>query len=61
MAVTRPGYANPMTPVIRLEAPVIQVHFVPEGEHVGYNSNFLAERDSVIATVSCGYARRLSA
>lgn len=65
--LTRPGYAlyggnptpgkpNPMRSVIRLEAPVIQVHSVPEGEPVGYNGNWLAARDSRIATISLGYA-----
>lgn len=51
-----PGRKNPMRQVIRLEAPVIQVHRVPAGETVGYSSNFVALRDSVIATLSCGYA-----
>jgi alanine racemase len=65
--LTRPGYAlyggnpvmnapNPMRPVIRLEAPVVQVRAVKAGEIVGYNANFIAARDSVIATISCGYA-----
>lgn len=65
--LTRPGYAlyggnptpgkpNPMRPVIRLEAPVIQVHGVPKSEAVGYNGHWIAARDSHIATVSCGYA-----
>jgi alanine racemase len=51
-----PGRKNPMRQVIRLEAPVIQVLHVPAGETVGYSSNFVATRDSVIATLSCGYA-----
>lgn len=65
--LTRPGYAlyggnptpgrpNPMRPVIRLEAPVVQVRQVPAGEAVGYNSNFRANRPTRIATLSCGYA-----
>lgn len=65
--LTRPGYAlyggnptpersNPMAPVIRLEAPIIQVHAVPAGETVGYNGNWTAARLSRIATISCGYA-----
>lgn len=65
--LTRPGYAlyggnpmphlpNPMQPVIRLEAPIIQTHTVPKGEAVGYNGNWIAKRDSRIATISCGYA-----
>ncbi|MCA3596993.1 MAG: alanine racemase [Methylobacterium sp.] len=66
-ALSRPGYAlyggnptpgrkNPMRAVVRLEAPVIQITPVPAGETVGYNSNFRATRDSLIATLSCGYA-----
>jgi alanine racemase len=51
-----PGRKNPMHAVVRLEAPVIQITPVPAGETVGYNSNFRATRDSLIATVSCGYA-----
>jgi alanine racemase len=51
-----PGRANPMRPVIRLEAPVIAVARVRKGERVGYNGNWTAPRDSRIATISCGYA-----
>lgn len=51
-----PGRKNPMRQVVRLEAPVIQVHRVPAGETVGYSSNFIATHDSRIATLSCGYA-----
>lgn len=65
--LTRPGYAlyggnptpdrpNPMRSVIRLEAPIIQIRHVPKGEAVGYNGNWVAARDSRIATISCGYA-----
>lgn len=65
--LARPGYAlyggnplvgapNPMHQVIRLEAQVVQVRRVMAGETVGYNANFAAARDSVIATISCGYA-----
>ncbi|MCZ8186067.1 MAG: alanine racemase [Beijerinckiaceae bacterium] len=65
--LSRPGYAlyggnpttgrpNPMQPVIRLEAPVVQILDVPAGEAVGYNGRWVARRDSRIATVSCGYA-----
>lgn len=65
--LTRPGYAlyggnptpgqpNPMQPVVRLEAPIVQILPVPEGESVGYNARWTARRPSRIATVSCGYA-----
>lgn len=51
-----PGKPNPMQPVIRLESSIVQIHTVLKGERVGYNGNFLATRDSRIATISCGYA-----
>ena len=51
-----PGQPNPMREVIRLEAPVVQINRVPTGESVGYNHNWIAARDSRIATISCGYA-----
>lgn len=51
-----PGKPNPMKPVIRLEAPIIQITPVKAGETVGYNGNFIATRDSRIATISVGYA-----
>lgn len=65
--LARPGYAlyggnplvgapNPMQPVVRLEAQVVQVRDIKAGEIVGYNANFAARRDSRIATISCGYA-----
>lgn len=51
-----PGRENPMRPVIRLDAPVIDVRTVPKGESVGYNAQWTAPRDSRIAVVSVGYA-----
>jgi alanine racemase len=51
-----PGQSNPMHPVIRLEAPIIQINAVPKGEALGYNGNWIAARDSRVATLSCGYA-----
>lgn len=52
----QPGHPNPMQPVVTLEAPIIQLRKVPAGETVGYNQRWTARRDSVIATVSVGYA-----
>jgi alanine racemase len=65
--LTRPGYAlyggnptpgqpNPMHPVVRLEAPIIQLRLVETGDHVGYNAQWTAKRPSLIATISLGYA-----
>ncbi len=63
----RPGYAlyggnptphlpNPMQPVVRLRASLIQVRSVPANTQVGYNGVWQAPRDTRIATVSLGYA-----
>lgn len=51
-----PHQANPMRPVVRLDAPIVQVRAVPKGETVGYNGRWTAKRDSVVAIVSAGYA-----
>ncbi len=65
--LTRPGYAlyggnptpgqpNPMQPVVRLEAPILQIRLVEAGDTVGYNAAWTAKRRSRIATLSIGYA-----
>ncbi len=51
-----PGRPNPMRPVLRLTARVLQLRHVPAGEPVGYNGIWVAPRPSRIATVSVGYA-----
>ncbi len=51
-----PGRPNPMRPVVRLRARVLQVREVAAGEGVGYNAQWTAARPSRIATVSVGYA-----
>ncbi|MFQ8430327.1 alanine racemase [Amaricoccus sp. W119] len=43
-------------PVVRLALPVIQTRAVEPGEAVGYGAAWIAERPSVVATVSGGYA-----
>lgn len=52
----QPGRPNPMRPVVRLEAPVIQTREVPAGAQVGYNATWTASRPSRLATLSLGYA-----
>lgn len=52
----QPGRPNPMRPVVRLTAPVLQLRTVAAGETVGYNGIWTAPRPSRIATVSVGYA-----
>lgn len=51
-----PGAPNPMLPVIRLEAPILQIRDIPSGASVGYGASFLAARPSRIATIAVGYA-----
>ena len=65
--VVRPGYAlyggnpapwqsNPMTPVVTVEAPILQVHRAEPGQTVGYGASFTVERPMTLATVAVGYA-----
>ncbi len=51
-----PGKPNPMKPVVRLEATILQLRHVETGDHVGYNARWTAKRPSIIATLSLGYA-----
>ncbi len=66
-ALTRPGYAlyggnptpglaNPMRPVVGLEARIIQLGEVEPGTKVGYNGRWTAPRRSRLATICLGYA-----
>jgi alanine racemase len=50
------GRRNPMSRVVGLEAPILQIHTARTGESVGYGANFTLARDSRIATVGIGYA-----
>ncbi|MBX3540253.1 MAG: alanine racemase [Chelatococcus sp.] len=52
----RPGRDNPMAPVVRLAARIIQIRTVPDAETVGYSGHWTAEGRRRIATVSLGYA-----
>ena len=51
-----PAAPNPMLPVIRLEAPILQIREIPAGASVGYGASFVAARPSRIATIAVGYA-----
>jgi len=51
----RPGRDNPMAPVVRLEAKVIQLRTVPDAETVGYSGHWTAQGRRRIATVCLGY------
>jgi alanine racemase len=50
------GAPNPLRPVLRLQARVIQLREVPAGTPVGYGHAWSCERPSRIATASVGYA-----
>jgi alanine racemase len=65
--LVRPGYAlyggnptpdapNPMLPVARLQARVIQTREVEAGARVGYNSTWIAPGPRRLATIGVGYA-----
>ncbi len=65
--LVRPGYAvyggnptpsgtNPMEPVIRLKARIIQVREVPAGTRVGYGGTYTTRRATRLATLPVGYA-----
>lgn len=47
---------NPMRPVVRLDARVIQVRDIPAGQGVGYGLTYSRPEASRIATLSVGYA-----
>lgn len=46
----------PLSPVLSLHAPVVQIHRVPAGTPVGYGGDFVATRPSRIGTLPVGYA-----
>lgn len=50
------GQPNPMKPVVRVQARMIQWREIAAGEAVGYNHTWRARRASRLATVSVGYA-----
>jgi alanine racemase len=50
------GRRNPMTRVVSLEAPILQIKDVKTGESIGYGAAYTLSRDSRIAVVGIGYA-----
>jgi alanine racemase len=50
------GRRNPMSSVVRLDAPILQIKDVKTGESVGYGANHTVARDSRLAIVGIGYA-----
>lgn len=51
-----PGQVNPMLPVIRLTAQVVQMRDVEAGAHVGYGWTLQTKQPTRLATLSIGYA-----
>lgn len=49
-------YPHQLTPVHVMTAKISQVRSIKKGETVGYGRSFMANRDSVIATINAGYA-----
>lgn len=47
---------KPLKEVMTLCSRVAQVHKVRKGEGIGYSRAFTAERDTIVATISAGYA-----
>jgi len=45
-----------LRPVMRIIAPVVQLHRIKSGKTVGYGGDFRCARDSLIGTVPLGYA-----
>jgi alanine racemase len=50
------GRRNPMSRVVTLEAPIMQIKDVKTGESVGYGATQTVGRDSKLAIVAIGYA-----
>lgn len=50
------GAANPMRPVVRLDARILQRREIDRNSTVGYGASYRARRVSRIATVAVGYA-----
>lgn len=52
----QPATANPLRPVVRLQAPVLQVRAVHSDASIGYGATYRTPAPGRIATVACGYA-----
>jgi alanine racemase len=51
-----PGAPNPMAQVVRLEAKILQIREIDQGETVGYGATHRAGRKARLATIAVGYA-----
>jgi alanine racemase len=50
------GGPNPVQPVVRLNARILQVRDVAAGQSIGYGAAYTLTKPSRIATIACGYA-----
>lgn len=51
-----PETANPMKPVVRLDARILQIRTVQPGETVGYSATYRFDKNALVATAALGYA-----
>lgn len=54
--IQRAPAANPLRPVVELQARILQIREIDASEAVGYGASFRAARRTRLATVSVGYA-----
>ncbi|HEX3952342.1 MAG TPA: alanine racemase, partial [Stellaceae bacterium] len=52
----QPGRPNPLRPVVRLTAKILQIRQIDSGESVGYGAAHVMQAPSRLATVAAGYA-----
>jgi alanine racemase len=52
----QPGCPNPLRPVVRLRAKILQTREIDRGESVGYGAAQIMEAPGRVATVAVGYA-----
>lgn len=52
----QPGQPNPMRPVVRLSAKILQTREIDRGESVGYGAAHVMQRPARLATAGVGYA-----
>jgi alanine racemase len=55
-AAPNPGLPNPMAPVVRLDARVIQIRDIEAGQGIGYGLTDVRDSARRIATIGVGYA-----
>ena len=56
----QPEIQAQLTPVSRLKTRISQIKAIPQGDSVGYNRRWIAQRDSRIAIIPIGYADGLN-